>query len=294
MHKSIPWLGSLFLTLMALSVFLFAITASFAQNASMPPGFVYDSHGFGLHGRVKQLPRSSGLLPNGLQPDTSIVSSSNWAGFYVGAGSGSGFKQVIGNWYTPCTSGPINSNHLNAQWVGIGGVYGNQRLLQVGTALLTDGRFHLFYELFPNPPTISTQSFGCANAFTAEVDYNLYSRGANKNHVYIKNLSTGFTLDYTVSDSQFKPDMQSAEWIDERPSCGSGLTDLANFHYVNWTGIQVRSNTNSAGLSGAGSFSNNALVMQDKNQNTLAKPDGLNTNNTFKDRWYNAGNDGVC
>lgn len=288
MRTSISWLGSIFLTLMALSVFLFAITASFAQNVSATPSF-------GLQGGIHQLSRSSGLLPAMAQSNTNIASSLNWAGFYVGTGSGSGFKQVVGSWHTPCTSGTINSNHLEAQWVGIGGVYGNQHLLQVGTALLPDGRFHLFYELYPSPAVIGNQGFSCSNAFTAEVDYNFKSIGTNKNHIYIKNLSTGFTLDSTLSDSKFKPDIQSAEWVDERPSCSSGsLTDLANFHYVNWTNIQARSNTKSAGLFGASSFANSALVMQDKNQNTLAKPDGLNSNNTFKDRWYKAGNDGSC
>ena len=294
MHKSLHGIGSIFLMLVALSVFLFATTASFARNVGVPTGFVYDPHSFGLHGGVHALPRTSDLLPANTLPHTNVVSSSNWAGFYAGTGSGSGFKQVVGNWYTPCTSGRVDRNHLDAQWVGIGGIYGSQRLLQVGTALLTDGRFHLFYELFPNPPIISNQSFSCANAFTAEVDYNFYSKGINKNHISIKNLSTGFTLERTIADSKFQPDMQSAEWIDERPSCSSGLTDLANFHYVGWTNTLARGNTNSANLAGIRSFVNNAIVMQDKNQHVLAKPDGLNVNNTFKDRWYNAGSDGSC
>ena len=294
MHKSLHGISAIFLTLMALSVFLFAITASFARDTTLPSGFLYDAHDFGLHGSISALPRSSGLLPSNALPNTSIASSSNWSGFYVGTGSGSGFKQVVGSWSTPCTSGFVDNNHLAAQWVGIGGVYGNQHLLQVGTALLTDGRFHIFYELYPNPPTISSQSFSCANAFTAEVDYNLYSTGTNKNHISIKNLSTGFTLNYIDPNSQFKPDMQSAEWVDERPSCSSSLTDLAVFHYVNWTKPQARSNTKSASLSGIRSFANSAIVMQDNKQRMLAKPDGLNANNTFKDRWYNAGSDGHC
>ena len=294
MRISIHRIGSIFLVLMALSVFLFAITASFAQNTSVTP--VYNNpQSFGLQGGISQLPQSSGLLPATAQSNTNVASSLNWAGFYVGTGSGSGFKQVSGSWHTPCTSGPINSNHLEAQWIGIGGVYGSQHLLQVGTALLTDGRFHLFYELYPNPPVISNQSFSCSNAFTAEVDYNFKSTGANKNHIYIKNLSTGFILDSTVSDSKFKPDIQSAEWVDERPSCSSGsLTDLADFNYVSWTSMQARPNINGGNLSNLSSFANNTLVMQDKSQNTLAKPDGLNSNNTFKDRWYKAGSDGGC
>ena len=294
MHKSLHRISSIFLMLLALSVFFFAVNASFAQNTNTQPSFLYDIHGFGLHGGIHTLPHSSGLLsPNALS-NTSIASSSNWSGFYVGAGSGSGFKQVTGNWSTPCISGPVNNNRLVAQWVGIGGVYGSQRLLQVGTALLTDGRFHIFYELFPNPPVINSKSFSCANAFTAEVDYNFMSIGKNKNHVSIKNLSTGFTLNYVVPDGKFKPDMQSAEWIDERPSCSNSLTDLANFHYSSWTNLQARSNTKNASLFGIGSFAKSELVMQDNRQHTLAKPDGLNANNTFKDRWYNTGSDGHC
>ncbi len=294
MRKSLHGISSVFLTLVALSVFLFAITAAFAHGTSVSSVFLSGPHGFGLQGGIYPLQRSASVLPSSALPNTSVAGSANWAGFYVGVGSGSGFKQVTGNWNTPCTSRPIDNNHLVAQWVGIGGVYGNQHLLQVGTALLTDGRFHPFYELFPNPPVISSKSFRCADAFTAEVDYNLTSKGANKNHVFIKDISAGFTLDYVVPDSKFKPDMQSAEWIDERPSCSSSLTDLANFHYVVWKNPQARSNTNNGVLSGIGSFANSVIVMQDNKQHTLAKPDGLNSNNTFKDRWYNTGVDGHC
>ncbi len=294
MRKSFHGISSIFLTFLALSVFFFTLTASFAQNTSTLPNSLYNSHGFGLHGSVHALPHSTGLLPANTLSNTSVASSSNWSGFYVGTGSGSGFKQVTGNWSTPCISGRIDNNHLVAEWVGIGGVYGSQKLLQVGTALLTDGRFHLFYELFPNPPVINSKGFSCANAFTAEVDYNFMSIGKNKNHISIKNLSTGFRLDYIVPDGQFKPDMQSAEWIDERPSCNSNLTDLANFHYSSWTNLQARSNTKGGGLFGISSFANSALVMQDNKHHTLAKPDGLNANSTFKDRWYNGGSDGHC
>ncbi len=294
MRKSLYGKSSVFLTLVALSVFLFAITSAFARDMSVPSGTLNNPQGFGLHGGIYPLQQSSGVLPSNVSPSIRVVGSSNWAGFYVGTGSGPGFKQVIGSWNTPCTSGPIDNNHLAAQWVGIGGVYGGQHLLQVGTTLLPDGRFHTFYELFPKPPVISSRSFKCADAFTAEVDYNLTSKGTNKNHIFIKDISAGFTLDYVVPDSQFKPDLQSAEWIDERPSCSSSLTDLANFHYVFWSNPQARSNTNTGMLEGIGSFANSAIVMQDKQQHTLAKPDGLNSNNTFKDRWYNAGIDGHC
>ena len=294
MRKSFRRMSSIFLILVAFSVFLFAITTSFARSTNVPPSSLSNSYGFGLQGGIQAIAQSSGLLPADALPNASVSSSLNWAGFYVGTSTGSGFKQVTGNWSTPCMSGPINSNHLTAQWIGIGGIYGSQHLLQVGTVLLTDARFHPFYELFPSPPVISGQAFSCGNNFTAEADYGVRSTGTNKNHISIKNLTTGFTLDYIVPDSKFKPDTKSAEWVDERPSCKSGLTDLADFHYVNWTNPQARGTAKGAGLSPIRSFTNSSIVMQDNKHHTLAKPDGLNSNNTFKDRWYGAGSDGHC
>jgi len=291
--KSPQWIGSIFLTLLALSVFLFSVTASFAYSANAQGHFTDRGHDFGLHGGFHKPSRSFNGLPAGVSPNTSFRGSYNWAGFFVGTGSGNGFKEVTGNWNTPCTAAPINSNHIAAEWVGLGGYYGTGNLLQTGTVLLADGRFHIFYELFPNTPVVTNQTFNCGNSFTAEVDYNFVSTGNNKNHIFIKNITTGFTLDTTLGG--FQPDLESAEWIDERPSCGgNNFTDLANFHYVNWSSTLARPNFSGAGYNGIGNFVNTNLTMEDHNTTTLAHPDGLNANNTFVDRWYNAGSDGHC
>ncbi len=287
------WIGSVFLMLLAISVFLFSVTASFAHNLDALNRFSDGGHDFGLHGGIHKIAPNVIGIPAGMSPKTSFQGSYNWSGFFVGTGSGNGFKEVTGNWNTPCTLGTINSNHITAEWVGLGGYYGNGNLLQTGTVLLSDGRFHIFYELFPNPPIITNQSFSCGNAFTAEVDYNFISTGTNKNHVYIKNTTTGFTLDTTLGGLQ--PDLESAEWIDERPSCGGGnVTDLANFHYVNWSNTLARPNFAGGAYWGIGTFVNTNLSMQDHSGNVLAHPDGLKANNTFTDRWYNTGNDGHC
>ncbi len=292
MRHSSRWFGPVLPALLALCVLLFAVTGTSAQSVSGPSNYVDHGHNFGLHGSIKKLSRT--LLPSNAAPNTTLAGIGNWSGFLVGTGSGNGFKETTGNWNTPCTTGTIDHNHLVAQWVGLGGYY-SDNLLQAGTTLLADGTFHIFYELYPNPPVISSQGFGCASSFTAEVDYNYTSTGPNKNHIYVKNTSTGYTVDVLVANATFQPDLQSSEWIDERPSCNSGLTDLADFNYLGWSSPLARTNTSGAGLATINTFANTDLMMQDQNTGTtLAKPDGLNAGGTFKDRWYNAGSDGTC
>ena len=292
MRHASCWFRLLLSPCLAVCVLLFAAATASAQSVSGPSSYVDHSHNFGFHGSIKKLSRT--FLPSNAAPTTSITSVGNWSGFLVGSGSGAGFKQTTGNWNTPCTTGIVDHNHLVAQWVGLGGYY-SDTLLQAGTTLLANGTFHIFYELYPNPPVISSQSFGCASSFTAEVDYNYTSTGANKNHIAVKNTSTGFTVDVVVANTSFQPDLQSSEWIDERPSCNSGLTDLADFNYLTWTSPLARTNTSGAGLGTINTFANTDLMMQDQNTGTvLAKPDGLNVDGTFKDRWDSAGSDGTC
>ncbi len=292
MRSSSRWFGSLLSLGLALCLFLCTVTPSDAHRLSQPYNYVDHGHNFGLHGLIKK------GVPKRLSPtplvSTTITSTGNWSGFLVGNGSGNGFNETTGNWNTPCMSGTIDHNHLAAQWVGLGGYY-SDNLLQAGTTLMADGTFHIFYELYPNPPVISSQSFGCASSFTAEVDYNYTSTGPNKNHIYVKNTTTGYTVDVVVANATFQPDLQSSEWVNERPSCNSGLTDMANFSFLGWTSPLARTNTNGAGLATINTFANTYLMMQDQNVGaTLAKPDGLNADGTFKDRWYAAGTDGTC
>lgn len=293
MRHSSHRFGPVLCALLALGVFLFSVTPSSAHGVSTPYNYVDHSHNFGLHGSSKKLARP--VLPRTVSPaTTTITSTGNWSGFLVGSGSGNGFNETTGNWNTPCTSGTIDHNHLAAEWVGLGGYY-SDTLLQAGTTLLADGTFHMFYELYPNPPVINSQSFGCASSFTAEVDYNYSSTGTNKNHIFVKNTTTGASMDVIVSNATFQPDLQSSEWVNERPSCNSGLTDMANFYFLGWTSSLARTNTTGAGLATINTFANTDLMMQDQQTaTTLAKPDGLNLDGTFKDRWYAAGSDGTC
>ncbi|GCE22064.1 hypothetical protein KDK_58640 [Dictyobacter kobayashii] len=43
------------------------------------------------------------------------------------------------------------------------------------------------------------------------------------------------------SSDSWKPDQRYAEWIDERPTCGDKLTNLANFDQVDWSGVYAES-----------------------------------------------------
>jgi hypothetical protein len=238
---------------------------------------------------ANSLPYSS----NGITPQSvSYRSDAIWSGYEVGSGSGNGFSAVVANFNIPCTSGSIGGSHQEATWVGLGGYFANP-LVQGGIALQSNGKFYLFYEIAPNyAPTYSYSSFACKDHIQANVSFNS-SACPNESRALIEDLSANTAIDSGCIN--VKPDIQSAEWIDERPTCPSGgFTQLANFNYISWSDVEI--SPTGRPFEGIANLVHTQLLMQDANDNYLASPDGLDVSgsNTFTDRWYNYGTDNSC
>lgn len=242
----------------------------------------------------------------GFSYTTNYVDSSNWSGYYVGSGSGNGFQGVKGTWNTQCYSGSVSTSVQESSWVGLGGWFSGEGLVQTGTWLTNNGTYELFWQAIYPDGDIQAQGFEynlpCRITVNAEVDYHS-GICPNDFYTYIQD-SKGDVL--SSGCINVTGGRQSAEWIDERPDCGKGYhyTSLAQFNYTSWSDVLAEANYNGAPWINPNSFVNTQLLMYDDGPNGkggsdqyLAYPDGLsvNSNNTFTNRWYHYGNSyGSC
>ncbi len=141
-----------------------------------------------------------------------------WSGYVV---PNSGFNYVSGDWDVPCYSGTNNSQRA-IEWVGIGGVSGNN-LWQAGTESDHAEGYRFWYEDYPTQSMIyAGPAVGCNQAVNVEVDYS-YNVGG-KAYVWMYNYYNG---QYYSATKSFVPDRSTAEWIVERPGCS--LTTSKNW-----------------------------------------------------------------
>lgn len=62
--------------------------------------------------------QESALAPNS---PTQYVNSDNWAGYFIGSGSGNGYKGIQGDWNVQCFAGSQSNSRQETTWVGLGG-----------------------------------------------------------------------------------------------------------------------------------------------------------------------------
>jgi hypothetical protein len=232
--------------------------------------------------------------------------SLNWSGWDVGSGTGNGFSGVQGNWNAECTSGGGHgSTDQFASWVGLGGWYSNdQSLEQTGILLQSDGTYRMWWAyVWPDPSQPSGSSIiivvdqndvvTCGQHLTAYIHYgsrNGYcSNGGFRPH--IQDTSTGKVLDPGCQSETHGYGIQSAEWVDERPTdTASGcLYQLSAYKWTDWSNMAAQANYSGAGWARPGSFVNSGIVMHDDGLNLdLSYPDqySIGSNNWFTDRWY--------
>jgi Peptidase A4 family len=187
-------------------------------------------------------------LARGLQ-DPATITSSNWAGYAVAAGTPASpapagatatFTSVTGTWTQPKVSCAGAAGTYSGIWVGIGGFRRNaQALEQIGTAAGCDHRarpvYYAWYELVPAPAVKVGLKVAPGDTITTSVNVS-----GTSVLVQIKNRTrrTSFTTQLTMA----APDLSSAEWIVEAPSgctasTGCHTLPLANFGSVAITRI---------------------------------------------------------
>ncbi len=238
----------------------------------------------------------------------SFFDSYNWSGWLAGSGSGNGFKSVQGSWNVQCFSGPQSDSIQETTWVGLGGDFSNEGLVQTGTFKEANGNVYLFWEAFnangtgPNNGNISSNhvNIPCSHAIHAVVMY--HPSGCSNGFTTQVQDVTGGTF-YNSGCLVLTGGHESSEWIDERPDCGTGndYTSLADFNYTRWSNVLTQINTGNSGWSTPLNYSPSQSTMQDSlpggTNDELASPDGItiNSNNTFEDQWYAYGNYyGLC
>lgn len=239
------------------------------------------------------------------------------AGYVVGSGSGNGFKAAEGYWNVPCTSAPVDGRHQAAVWVGLGGWYGNGNLFQAGVAVLPDGNGNPKYQLFiemigaPNPAPYYGPTVSCGDHLYTYLDFNFPYSNAASGFVYDYSSGAEFRAGpggtsngFDVDTSRFIPDIQSTEWMVERPVlCQHPVSqpygDLANFHYVNWHGQNGETPEALPNYSGSswghiGNFVHYSMSMVNNNGVPLARPSDLDSNGYFTTNFQNVADDWNC
>lgn len=242
--------------------------------------------------RTNRYSQQKPIQKAGVIPNFTNATWYTWSGYATGWGYGSGFDEAYGNWHLPCLGSPSSSGYHSITWVGLGGWYNNQHLLQAGTINDPTWGLSLWWEAWPNNaiqviPGISPR---CNDQIFADVWVNY---NTNTSYYYVKDITQN---KYGSGQyNNFVPDRQSAEWIDERPSCASGnYTPLANFGHVDFT----NSHAEVTGTNGYGTISSyraGSVTMVSSSGSTLAQPGGLSSDGTsFRDTWYGSGTGEFC
>jgi hypothetical protein len=183
------------------------------------------------------------LSASTLSADTSTFNALNWAGYAdVPSPSTTGaVTGVGGSWIVPTAGTNANTSGNEPQcaaWVGIDG-FGNSTVEQIGTnSYIFNGtaRYYAWYEMYPDPMIqiysnqIGTISPG--DSITASVQYGLPNY-PNEFALTISDSSTGRS--FTTYQGNSSASQESAEWIAEAPTGGSGVLPLPEVGSVLFT-----------------------------------------------------------
>lgn len=230
-----------------------------------------------------------GALPMATTCSTGFPRTCNWSGYMLHDTNASApLDDAKGTWNVQCTTAGDPSAEV-ATWVGIGGHYGTQELAQAGVGIY-NGAFRPFVEFAPDGPIYIANNIalGCTTTVTAEV---WYSSG---DAAWCGNVVWAGGAYFNCGPTSFVPDQTSAEWVDERPSCGLGYYYLTNFHYTNFSNGYAH--TASQGWHTIAYWTTYALSMYDFNGAQLAYAHGLSLSQptSFQDTFVAAGDGHVC
>jgi hypothetical protein len=198
--------------------------------------------------------------------DVQKASSGNWAGYVVGAGSGTTktFKSVTGSWVQPTAKCSSSGATYSAFWVGLGGADGQEALEQDGTEANCDANgtahYYAWYELVPKAPVRVDVAVHPGDHMTATTTVNGHQVTES-----VVNQTTGQSFTKTLTMSN--PDTSTAEWIAEAPSqCQSGATNctalpLSNFGKVSFTSATATDSSGQTGTISSNDWSTAALTL---------------------------------
>ncbi len=217
------------------------------------------------------------LISKPITASTTNTTSGNWSGYVADSTSSSYFYQADSVYTEPTLYSSVCSTNYVVMWSGMGGWY-TGKLGQAGTIEFQPsggGENQAWWEILPTYPSIVTVNLYATVGQYFESDVSKTSSGYN---FYLENWSTGKYLSINVSNSNY--DGRTADFVVERPTIGSGLSDLSNFKTMtlryNWFN--------------AGTYVGNAASVLDvsmynsSDRDTLATPSATyNSGESFND-----------
>ena len=229
-------------------VFGWALVAAYpaaAHTGAMGPGGPVQPGGPLISASAGGTPQTGAVTPHTstTRPQTAtggrttIVTSSNWAG-YAATGSAGQFTSVSSSWIQPagqCSRG----NQYAAFWVGLDG-YSSSTVEQTGSEVDCAGRtpqYYAWWEMYPGASVDFPNRVRAGDHFSASVTY----LGSNQFKLMISDSTQSWTQ--SVTQTLAGAARSSAEVIAEAPCCTfyGGILPLTNFGTVRFTGATANS-----------------------------------------------------
>ncbi|HEV2216153.1 MAG TPA: G1 family glutamic endopeptidase [Candidatus Dormibacteraeota bacterium] len=212
-------------------------------------------------GAITHHPRVAAKGPSGPGAGSFGWASSNWSGYAI---TGSGFTSVTGSWTVPTVSATSKATY-SSTWIGIDG-FNNSSLIQTGTEqdyFNGSAHYNAWWEILPAAETpIGSITVHPGDKFSASVTRNSGSSWT----ITISDKTNGQS--FTTVQSYGGPGT-SAEWIQEAPTVGGRIANLA--HYGQTTFDPGTVNGASPRLTG----SEGGVMIQHRSQvSTPSSPDG--------------------
>jgi Peptidase A4 family len=203
----------------------------------------------------------------------------NWAGFENPAqGHPSHFGAVTGEYGQPAYHSTSCAEPHEVSWTGLGGDF-SSNLIQDGTGM-TASEYFAWYEILPSPLVRVSLTVKSGDLIQ---DYVTYSGGTIDFWVYNHSRETYSHTTFTGMSGSYNG--SSAEYIDERPSVGGSLANLANFEKVNWQEGKAYNNVTGAWEGIAGSEHLRLHMWNNAETHQLAAPGFLSSGTSFQDNW---------
>jgi hypothetical protein len=191
----------------------------------------------------------------------------------------------------PCYSGTNNSQRA-LEWIGIGG-YSSSQLWQAGTETDHAEGYRFWWEKVGAggvPIQYQGPAVACGNYVDVEVDYNYSVLG--KAYLWMQNYTNG---QYWSHQESFVPSNNSAEWIVERTSCGSGKNyALAPFGSVNWDSAYAANTTTGGNVGQPITYYNYSELPMYQNGVDLSDNSGLGSGGTTFTTYYHSSGVSYC
>lgn len=189
--------------------------------------------------------------------------SANWSGYIAQSGTYTG---VGASWIVPAVQ-PSLSLKTDSAWVGIGGV-SSADLIQMGTeATSVEGAvtYQAWYEVLPKYAIPIPMQINAGD----QIQANITLMKSNKWQLSLQDLSSGKDYSKLIS---YHSRMNSAEWIEEMPSSGTGLIPLDNFGKVKFENGWAINNGAKMSLKDAGAL---PVKMASSSGKIIASPSKL-------------------